>query len=74
MTQNAYTLLASTQRGEGLHFFPTAGQPQSAANTVTLSDSNIVKLRIGKMDKYFLEIHPNTIRIYLCSANSRLGY
>lgn len=26
---------------------------QSAANTATLSDSNIEKLRIGKMDTFF---------------------
>jgi len=54
-------------------FIPSAGQPQSAANTVTLSNSNIVKLRIGKMDKHFFKIYPNTIKICLCSAHSRLG-
>lgn len=32
-------------------FFPTAGQPQSAAHTLILSDSNTVKLSIGKKDK-----------------------
>lgn len=51
-----------------LIFFPLQmDNPKGAANTVTLSDCNIVKLRTGGMDKHFFDIHPNNITVYYYS-------